>query len=227
MRKAFLAAFVSTLLVYVPVAPAAAPSAVGQATVKGIAEVNGSAAASQFTLFSGDRVVTKSNTAAQFALPGGNEVLLPSLSDATVNQVAKTYHVSLNHGALAILSKANEPVIVEADGARIHATAGAAAVLEVSVNGNELRVLSRRGTATVESANKTVEVPAGKELVANMATPPQEGSMSNSSLSGMDKALLIVGVGAGLTGLALGAVALSRPNPSNCTIVSNSTLSCS
>jgi hypothetical protein len=38
MRKAFLAAFVSALLVYVPVAPAASPIAVGQGTVKGTAE---------------------------------------------------------------------------------------------------------------------------------------------------------------------------------------------
>jgi ferric-dicitrate binding protein FerR (iron transport regulator) len=225
MRKAFLVALVSALLVYVPVAPAASAIAVGQATVKGMAEVNGLTAPPQFTIFSGDRVVTQSKTAAQLALPGGNEVLLPSLSDATVTQAAQKFYVSLNRGALAILSKANDPVIVEAAGARIHAAAGVAAVLEVSVNGNEVRVYSRRGTATVESANKTVEVPAGKELVANMAKPPQPDNNAGG-LSGMDKALLVTGVGSGLTGLALGAVALSRPNPNSCTVVSNGTLSC-
>lgn len=225
MRRAFLACCVSFLLAYVPVTPAAPPIAVGKATIKGSAEINGSAAPGQFTLFSGDRIATRSNTAAQLALPGGNEVLLPSRSEATVTQVAKTFHVRLNHGSLAVLSKASNPVVIEASGARIRPAAGVAAVLEVAVNGNEIRVISRRGAATIEAANRTVKVPSGKELVASMAPPPPPQE-SESGLSSMDKATLVVATAAGLTGLALGIDALTRPNPSNCKVISSSTISC-
>ena len=97
-------------------------------------------------------------------------------------------------------------------------------VLEVAVSGNTLKVLVRRGSATVETADKTLEVEEGKELDATMAPPWPQGPVGprKAGRGKLETWVFITAVGAGVTGLALGIWALTRPNPTDCTFVSTS-----
>ena len=228
-----LAALCSALLIYGPVAEAATPAApvLGQVMVKGNAKINGIAIPTGATVFSGDQVGTETNSIVELLLNGGSKVMLPESSTVVMNNEAAQVVVYLKQGALAVLSKSASPAFIDAVGARIKPAASVAVVLEVAVQGNSLKVVARRGSATVETADKTLEVEEGKELDATVAPAPTQipgGPPPPAFRSTFETWALIIAVGAGVTGLILGAVALSRSiNPASCKVVSPSgTISC-
>jgi hypothetical protein len=92
----------------------------------------------------------------------------------------------------------------------------------VAVNGNSLRISARRGSAVVETADKTLAVPEGKELDATMAPPPPQASSGTKAASKgkLETAVFVTALAAGVTGLVLGIIAIERPNPVNCVVLS-------
>ena len=229
MRSRAILAMVSVvLIVYAPMAesaPAATP-VLGRVTAKGDLKINGTTTLSGGTIFSGDELGTGANAVAELILNGGSKVMLPESSTVVMNNDSAQVIVNLKQGALAELSKNASPAFIDAIGARIKPAASVAVVLEVAVHGNSLKVVARRGSATVETADKTIEVAEGKELDATTAPASPQGP-APTGMSSLATWELIAAVAAGATGLILGAVALSRSvNPANCTIVSPSTITC-
>jgi len=219
--RGFLAIWVSLLLVYVPVAPAASPAAVGRIQTKGTAEVNGAPVPTEATVFAGDRITTQKKTASGLLLPGGDQVFLPSLTAAKVNRSGKRVVVSLERGALAVVNRSAEPVVIEANGVRIEA-ANSAGVYEVAIQGQGLKVMTRKGTTLVKAADRTVEVKEGTTMDATVA----QGPGGQGGLSPLWTVVLVTSAAAGFTGLALGIRALERSQPQDCVVVSPSTISC-
>lgn len=231
-RKGILALLCAGLLVYSPLpqsASAAATPTLGQVIAKGDLKINGATTPSGATVYSGDEVETGTNAEAELVFPG-EKVLLPQTSAVALNNEAGQVIVNLKQGSLAVLTKSASPVFIDANGVRIKPAANTAIVMEVAVVGNSFKVLMRRGSAAVETSSKTLNVPEGKELDATTAPDPaptasqQVPAGGTSSLATWE---LIVAAAAGVTGLIMGAVALSRPNAKNCTAVSPSgTISC-
>ncbi len=220
--RAFLAAGLSLLLVYAPVVPAASPVALAKIQTKGRAEVNGTPVPEEATVFAGDRITTAKQTASGLTFPGGDQVFLPSLSSAQVNGATNQITVALERGALAVVSRGAQPVVIEANGVHIQADRPSGAVYEVAVNGTALKVLARKGTALVKASNRTVEVKEGTTLEA---TAPPQGPPTGG-LSPLWTVVLITSAAAGFTGLALAIAALERPQPQDCVVVSPAGIKC-
>lgn len=218
--RSFLGVVLSVAIVYQPAL--AAPPMLGQAIIKGQAKINDVVTPSGASLFAGDRVATSTDSIVELQLTKGGNVFLPASSVVGLEQKGDHVTVGLEQGALAVLSKNGSPTAVEAYGVRILPPADSASVIEVAISGNSLKVLARRGKATVESADRTIEVPEGKELDATVASAPQQGpSGSRASARGrLETWVFITAVAAGVTGLILGIIAVSRPNPQDCKIVS-------
>jgi hypothetical protein len=210
LAKAFLASCLSLLMVYLPVTSAV----VGQMTTRGTAEINGTTVPADTTVFAGDRIATRGETTAVLTIPGGDQVLLPSLSAATVARNEGRVTVSLEQGSLAVLSKSKAPVIIAASGVRIQPVANGAAIYEVTVHGKVLEVIARRGTALVETAGRSVEVKEGTELEATMAPPPGPAP----ALGTFETWTIVAAAAAGVTGLALGVAAITRAQPQDCKV---------
>ena len=220
--RALLATCLSLLLVYVPVAPAAPPAVVGKMQTKGAAEVNGTLVPAEATVFAGDRITTQKETASGLSLPGGDQVFLPSLTAAKVNRSGNRVTVALERGALAVVNRSAEPVVIQANGLRIEAASPAGGVYEVALHATGLKVMTRKGTTLVKAADRTVEVKEGTTLEATAAPgPPVTGA-----LSPMWTFVLVTSVAAGFTGLALGVMAITRSEPQDCVVVSPSTIRC-
>ena len=232
--NSFFTMLCSGLLVYQPMAAPAADSkaTLGQIMVSGQADINGVTTSKGASVFVGDQVATQPHSVAEILLAADNKVLLPESSAVVLDQEAGRVVVNLKQGSLAVLSKTSTPAFFEANGARIKPAADVADVLEIAVRGNSLKILARRGSATVEAADKTLEVEEGKELDATVAppSPPPQGFPQVAAHSRLETWVFITAVAAGLTGLALGIVAITRPNPAACTVISpgspGSTLKC-
>jgi ferric-dicitrate binding protein FerR (iron transport regulator) len=193
----------------------------GQVIVKGQAKVNGIVTPSGANVFHGDQLTTGADSVAELVLSGGNKVLLPGSSAVVLRQEANHIIVKLGAGALAILSKNSSPAIIEAHGAWIRPAADTAVVLEIATSGNSFKVLARRGSATVEAANKSLEVAEGKELDATMAADaPQLPNGRPAGRNTITMWVFVAAVAACFTGLALGIAAKLRPNPQDCQVVS-------
>jgi co-chaperonin GroES (HSP10) len=229
-----LALLLSLLLVTLPVLPATPSAAVGKLTTRGAAEVNGTVLPNEATIFSGDRLATQKDSSVALSLGAGNQVFFPEMTRARVERTGNETKVFLERGALAVVSRSGIAPVIETGGVRIGSAGSAPAIFEVAINGASLKVLARTGTARVVGADGPVEVPEGKMLEAKLspapASPqaPAAGTGMTSGLSTIQVVAIAVGVGAGVTGLALGAVALTRPNPKDCKITGSSpaTITC-
>jgi len=224
-NKAPVASLCALLLVYTPMAApvAATPAMLGQVMVHGQAKINGIATHSGATVFAGDQVATEPNAVAELVFNGGSKVLLPGSSAVVVNNDAAQVVVNLKDGALAMLSRSSTPAFVEATGAEIRPAANTPVVLEVAARGTSLKVLVRRGSATVETADKTLEVEEGKELDATMVPDPPQGpgeSRPRPPFRSRLRRWELIAAVAGLTGLILGIIAVTRSNPAECTVIS-------
>ncbi len=224
--KAVLACAVSLLLAYAPMAPASSPAAVGKIITKGQAEVNGAATPSEATVFSGDRITTAKDTTTGLTLTGGDQVFLPALSAAQFTRAGGQLTVTLQRGALAVVSRSAEPVVVEANGVHIRAASARGGVYEVAVNGTALKVMARRGNALVTASNRTVEVKEGTTLDATAGPAEPAPTAGAGGLSALWTAVLVTSSAAGFTGLALGVQASQRTQPQDCTVVSPAGIVC-
>lgn len=221
-RKVILAVVVSLLLVYAPLAPAAAPAVLGKITAKGQARVNGNVIPAEATLVDGDRISTGANTAVAVALQGRDQVFLPEWSTAQVRTAGSQVRVHLEQGALALVTRSAQPTEIAARGVEIapktDASNRSAGVIEVAVRGRVLEVFARKGAAVVRAADRTVEVPEGSKLEASpeAAPTPQE-------LSTIGKVVLAASVGLGVTGFSLGLAAFLRDEPAECSVTGSAT----
>jgi hypothetical protein len=222
--KAVLAVLCALLLVYVPGVPAATPAAVGKMNTTGPARINGLAVPTETTVFAGDRIATEAESNATLALAGGGELELGRSSEIEIQRSPSQVTVLLQRGAVAVLSRGDQPVVTQAGGARIHPAKQGGSYI-AAVHGNALRVIAQKGTADVEAADRTVGVNEGKALEAEMMPAPQVGA-TTSGLSTFAKIVLIAGTAASFTGLGLGVAAITRSNPQDCTVTSASTLTC-
>ena len=223
--KAVLAVLLSLLLAYVPVAESASPAAIGKISTKGKAAVNGTAVPDEATVFAGDRISTEKETATGLSLPGGDQVFLPALTTAQLLRNGDQVTVALEHGALAVISRSSQPVIIRANGVEIQSAKPAGAVYEVAVQGTALKVMARKGTALVKAANRTVEVEEGTTLDATAPTTPT-APVSAGGLSPLWTGVLVASTAAGFTGLGLGIKAAVESKPQDCTVVSPNSIVC-
>src|SRR3989475_9955570 len=167
--RAVLATLLSVLLVYVPVVLAASPAVVGKISTKGRTTVNGTLVPEEATVFAGDRIATDKETAAGLSLPGGDQVFLPSLSAAQIKRIDDQVAVVLERGALAVVNRSAQPVIVEVNGVRVRASGTSGAIYEVAVNGTSPKGVGRKGAAGGKAADHTA---GGKEGTTLRRTAP-------------------------------------------------------
>jgi ferric-dicitrate binding protein FerR (iron transport regulator) len=218
IRNVLTASCTVLLLVYATAVPATTGVVVGQVNPHGTVLLNGTVMPSQTTIFSGDKVVSQENASAAFTFAGGDQILLGSGSTAVAAHSTNRVIVQLEGGALAVVSKSDQPLMIAAGGAHIGPKGTAPAIYEVSLHGSSLLVTARSGNATVETANKTVEVKEGSAFEATMNPPAPQAT--GNSLTSLQTGALVVATAAGIAGLALGAAALSNqpPNPRDCSV---------
>ncbi len=222
--KMCFAMFLSFMLVTLPVLPADPSAALGKITGRGGAEVNGSALPGEATLFSGDQISTRKESAVALSFGGGDQIFLPELTRVRVERTGAGTRIALDSGALAAIRRSTNLPVVMAGGVRVEATGKSPTAFEVALNGAALKVFARLGSVRVTAANKTVDVPEGKTLEATTAAvPPTAPAVAAASgLSWLQTTAIVVGLAAGITGLGLGIAAISRPNPKDCTISTSS-----
>jgi hypothetical protein len=210
--KRFFVFALSFVLLYMPVAPVSASSAAGQMFTKGTAEINGVAAPTATSVFPGDRVTTEKETTTSLSFPGGDAAVISEMSKAALGERDGRLAVRLEDGTVSVLNKSAKPIVIEARGALIQAAGGQTSFYDVILRGNSLRVISRGGLVRVETANKTAELQPGNELDATVV-PPDPPAIP-TGLSSVSTWVVIGSAAAGVTGLALGAVAIHKAN--NC-----------
>jgi hypothetical protein len=222
--KMCLAMFLTLMLVSAPILPAEPSAALGKISGRGMAEVNGTALPGEATLFSGDQISTRKESAVALSFGGGDQIFLPELSRARIERAGAGTRLALDFGALAAIRRSTNLPVVMAGGVRIEASGNTPAAFEVALNGTALKVFARLGSVRVTGANKTVEVPEGKTMEATTAAvpPTAPAAAAASGLSWLQTTAIVVGLAAGITGLGLGIAAVTRPNPKNCTISNSS-----
>jgi ferric-dicitrate binding protein FerR (iron transport regulator) len=196
-----------------------AAAALAKMTTHGTAEVNGTPAPEEISIFAGDRITTKEDTAVAVQFSGGNQIFLPEVSAAVIKLQDSQPAVSLERGALAMVGRSALPIPVHAQGVIVEA-AGANVIFEVALKRGGLRAMARRGTAVVRAADRTVEVKEGMTMDATTA-PPQAGA--TSGLTPLQTVVLISSITLGITGFALGIAAINRSEPQDCTVTGTTT----
>jgi len=222
LSKSLVAIVLSGLLIFSQVSMAGSPAVVGKMTMKGLVEINGVAAPSESTVFAGDRISTGKETAVGLFITGGDQLFLPSLSNAGVDRAGQQLIVTLERGALAVINQSGQPVVVRAGGVQIQAMRPSVSLYEVVVADGSLKVLARKGTAVVRASNRTVEVTEGKTLEATVPNPISP----SGSLGPLWTTVLVASAAAGITGLVVGVQALNRAQPQDCTVVSPNQINC-
>lgn len=210
VKAVVLLAVLSLLLVCIP-ASNAAPSAAAKMTTAGMATLNGAAAPALTSVFPGDRIVTEQKARTTLSFPGGDAVVIPEMTRVELGEASGRPLVNLESGTLSVLSKGKSPIVIIAHGARVTAVEGS--VFDVTMRGNALRVVARRGTARVETANRSGNVTAGNALTATMA-PNNASSMpgaARAAFTSTDWAITGVAVAAA-TGLGVGLYEAEKGN---------------
>lgn len=222
VSKAVIAVVMSMLLVFAPVSVAGSPTVVGKIQMKGQAEINGASAPAESTVFAGDRISTDKETALALSLTGGDQVFLPSLSAVQVDRAGQQITVALERGALAVVNRSDQPLLVRAGGVEIQAAGPSGGLFEVAISGGNLKVSARKGTAMVRASNRTVEVKEGTTMEATVPTP----AFAAGGLGPLWTIVLVASAAAGITGLALGVQSLNRTQPEDCRVVSPNQIVC-
>lgn len=229
MRCKALVIFAVSFSLVISPALGESAAAVGKMTTRGTAEVNGAVAPAEGSVFSGDRIASRVNSVVALALPGGDQVFLPERTAAQVEQKGARVRVSLERGALAVVSRGANPVGISARGVLVEAS-GASAVFEVAVNEVGLKVLSRHGVTRVRAADRTLEVKEGMTLDATTTPAPQTPAGAGAGgLSTLQTTVLVVATAVGIAGFTLGALALRKSDPEDCRVtglVSPFTITC-
>lgn len=200
----------------------AATHALGQITTRGNVAINGEAAATGMSIFSGDLIKTKDDSTAALSLSGGREIIQAERGSLTVKEVDRQISVDISVGKVAVLSPANAPVEIEARGLRIVPGAGGG-VYEIQLAGQELSVTALKGYAEIIAVNRTVRVGKGMKCDAVVGA-------SQSTLAARKNALgtpiiKFTILSAGLVSSAALAVILAEGS-SNCAVSPSSTGKC-
>lgn len=222
--RAIFSCVLAVALVYQPTGAVPTAPVLGQVAVRGQAKVNGKLVPSGVTVFPGDEVAVGTGGVAELQLSGGGKVLLPAASSVVLSTEAEHIVVTIKQGAVALLSNSRSRAVLEASGARIKPESGSPVVLEVAAGENSVKILARRGSATLETVNKSLKVEEGSELDATLVSPESQGPAGVGTIptgrSWLGSWVFITAIASGLTGLVLGITAASRPNPADCKFVS-------
>ena len=114
--KMCLAMFLSLMLVSAPILPAEPSAALGKISGRGIAEVNGTALPGEATLFSGDQISTRKESAVALSFGGGDQIFLPELTRARIERAGAGTRMALDYGALAAIRRSTNLPVVMAGG---------------------------------------------------------------------------------------------------------------
>jgi len=220
-------------LVYAPLAESVNSRDIGTVSSSGVAQVNGTAVPTGTTIFAGDRIVNPEVSNAALNLRGGSRLILTGAGSLQIEPNTNEPSARLDKGSLAVLTHASSPVTVEAAGTRITG-GGGDAVYAVTVDGNNLQITANKGRAEVEGADRTLEVPEGKTLIAKMMPPeprePQVGAPPAASGGNMGRfftfehVVIILAAAGAATALALAIRDLNRT--CRVTSASPSTVTC-
>ncbi|HKV42756.1 MAG TPA: hypothetical protein VJX67_26395 [Blastocatellia bacterium] len=219
--RSLLVLCTSLMLVYQPAARSATAAAVGQISTTGTAEINGVSAVTGGAVFSGDSINTERDSTASLSLTAGRQVILVEASSLGVARTGSEITGTLSHGEVAVLSPANSPLVIEAEGTRI-VPGAAGSVYAVELNGNKLNVTASRGAVSVEAAGRTVEVAEGNTMEATLA-PAQDGSgygVTPGIKTHLGTVVIVIAIALAATTLAL----LVRDLNTSCKVVSPSAL---
>lgn len=210
----------STALVCQPAMTA--PTAIGQITPTGATEVNGVAVARGSAVFSGDQIKTGLHATALLSLRAGRQAILEEKSSLQLAQGTNRISGTLAQGYVAVLSPANDPVVIEAGGTRI-LPGKDGSIYSVRLADNRLSVSNRKGSVSVQAADRTFAVPEGRtlEAVLELAEKPS-GAGVTSAIASSRVATFAIVVGAGLAATTL--TLLVRELNTNCRVVSPSTV---
>lgn len=210
----------STALVCQPAI--SAPAAIGQITPTGATEVNGVAVARGSAVFSGDQIKTGLHATALLSLMAGRQAILEEKSSLQIALGTGRISGTLAQGYVAVLSPANDPVVIEAGGTRI-LPGKDGSVYSVRFADNRLSVSNRKGNISVEAVDRTIAVPEGRtlEAVLEPAEKPS-GAGVKSAIASSRVATFAIVIGAGLAATTL--TLLVRDLNTNCRVVSPSTV---
>ncbi|MGH9864593.1 MAG: hypothetical protein ACRD4H_04190 [Candidatus Acidiferrales bacterium] len=197
--------------------------ALGQISVNGEAAINGVDAIGGASVFSGDRLATRKDSAASVSLKSGNELVLGELTTVEILDARSEISVPLDSGQLEYLSGTAVPIVVTARGTEIvPGKGGGVYAVAFALNGDVLRVTACKGLAELESGNVNVKIAEGRTLVATIGTLQQEdersGAKGNGTGHSKGRIVKYVITAAGIAGGA--ALALSLIHTSSSCAVS-------
>jgi hypothetical protein len=198
-------------ILFLPVSQVGAASTAAEMVTKGDATVNGTSAPSVTSVFAGDSISTAKKTVTSLNFSGGDAVVIPELTRASLAESDGHVVVNLEEGSVSVLNKAQSPLVIMARGARITAV-NQPALFDVTLHGNELRVIARDGAARVETANRTGVATRGTAVSATMS-PSKPGSKPVVAL-GASNGLVLTAVAMGAAGAIVGGV--SYADESHC-----------
>lgn len=198
--KAGIALLLSLALVVGPLSAGEKSTAWGNVRAQGRIEVNGVAVPSETTLFVGDRVNALDKGLATVTLGGGSQVFVIENSAAQFQADVKS--VTLERGALGVLHRGGDTVVVISRGAQIHPSKGKSARFLVKLEGKGFLLSSLSGDVDVVASNRTVTVPSGKTMRIELGGPPQGPSgagASGASAFTMEQVFIVTAIIVGTT----------------------------
>jgi hypothetical protein len=156
-------------------ATTAIATALGQVTLNGSAAINGRPAIVGASIFSGDRINTQRDSTAALSLTGGREIILVGAGSLSVTGDPDRITAVIDAGKVAVLSPARSPVEISAKGVRI-VPGKTGGVYVIQLEGQNLLVTARKGSAGLDAANRIIEVTEGMKLEATLGSAPQPAS---------------------------------------------------
>lgn len=203
--RMLVAVVLSFALLVAPVCAEEKASAWGNLEAQGRIEVNGAPVPSETTLFVGDRVSTKEKGLATVTLAGGNQVFVIENSAAYFQADAKS--VTLERGAIGVLHRGGEGVLVSSRRALVRPAKGTTARFVVKLENKGFLLSSLAGDVDVVATNRTVTVPLGKTMRIELGEPPQDPVGSGAGHASAYAAQTVFLVSAIIVGVTL-AIAL-------------------
>ena len=156
------------LVAFQPSLNASTALPIGTTTGNGEVRLNGVPIPSGAVLYNGDRIATGPANATSIHLRKDDDIVLGTSTDVRISVNSAGFLVKLNRGRVAAVSMPEAPIVVIVNGVTVE-SAQPGGSYEVALRGNELKVLTRRGTTLIEGAGRTVKISAGTLMKAALA----------------------------------------------------------
>jgi ferric-dicitrate binding protein FerR (iron transport regulator) len=179
---------VAAFLVWTAPAGLAQRPILGSVSATGAAEVRGMAVAGDTTLFSGDRIRTRSDAYVRVLLAGGPQVELGADSAVEIDRDEAGFHLRVTGGRVVFSAPPDSaPVTVEAGSVEVAARGGAAAEI-AWLDPARVRVLALRERVTVvqEGEGQEAEAEDDDEVIINLDAAVESGDEETPAQVGED-----------------------------------------